>query len=145
MTFENESTELLSDPETLPLAGKRVAFIGKLGGVTRREAQQLVRQHGGTPIDRPSPDVDLVVVGADELPLGEPEELLDAAVRRAFVNAVFDELGVELAECDVSVRRGTVFVTANAAVKNEIAINQREILSRVSRAVGERVAPKRIC
>ena len=69
----------------------------------------------------------------------------DAAVRRAFVNAVFDELGVELAECDVSVRRGTVFVTANAAVKNEIAINQREILSRVSRAVGERAAPKRIC
>ncbi len=65
------------------LAGKRVAFIGKLGGVTRREAQQLVRQYGGTPVDEACGDVDLVVVGADELPLVDPDDLLDAATRRA--------------------------------------------------------------
>ncbi|MCH5374645.1 MAG: MerR family transcriptional regulator [Planctomycetes bacterium] len=65
------------------LAGKRVAFVGKLGGVTRREAQQLVRQHGGIAVDRPSSDADLVVVGADELPLVDQDELLDDETRRA--------------------------------------------------------------
>ncbi len=29
----------------------RVAFAGKLGGMTKREAQNLVRNHGGTPVD----------------------------------------------------------------------------------------------
>ena len=66
-----------------PLAGKRVAFVGKLGGVTRRQAQQLVRRQGGVPVEGPNSDADLVVIGADELPLGEHDELLDDATRRA--------------------------------------------------------------
>ena len=73
----------VSDDDALPLSGKRVAFVGKLGGVTKREAQQLVRQQGGVPVDKPSDDVDLIVVGADELPLGDQDELLDQTTRRA--------------------------------------------------------------
>lgn len=64
------------------LAGKRVAFVGKLGGVTRREAQQFVRQFGGTCLDKPSPHSDLVVIGADEWPLAEAD-LLDEPTREA--------------------------------------------------------------
>jgi tetratricopeptide (TPR) repeat protein len=70
-----------SELEAQTLIGKKVAFVGKLGGVTRREAQQLVRQHGGTPVEHPSAGADLIVIGADELPLGETEELLDEATR----------------------------------------------------------------
>jgi tetratricopeptide (TPR) repeat protein len=66
-----------------PLAGKRVAFVGKLGGVTKREAQQLVRQHGGTPVELDASDVDLVVIGADELPLADEEMPLNEALRQA--------------------------------------------------------------
>ncbi len=33
----------------------RVAFAGKLGGMTKREAQNLVRNHGGTPVDTLEP------------------------------------------------------------------------------------------
>ncbi len=54
-----------------PLAGRYLAFVGKLGGVTRKEAQQLVRHHGGITVDRDDPRADLIVIGADELPLGE--------------------------------------------------------------------------
>jgi tetratricopeptide (TPR) repeat protein len=75
---------------SLPLAGRRVAFVGKLGGMTRREAQQLVRQQGGVPVDSQvggqgggHGGVDLIVVGADELPLGEQDELLDEPARQA--------------------------------------------------------------
>ncbi len=68
---------------TSPLAGKRVAFVGKLGGVNRREAKELVRDQGGVPVDKFSSGVDLVVIGADEFPLGEQDELLDSAAREA--------------------------------------------------------------
>lgn len=65
------------------LAGKRVAFVGKLGGVTKREAQQLVRDQGGVAVTRCSSDVDLIVIGADELPLADDGDLLDADIRDA--------------------------------------------------------------
>jgi len=68
---------------TGPLKDKHVAFVGRLGGVTRREAQQLVRAQGGVPVDSGGPNVDLIVIGADELPLGGPDELLDEATRTA--------------------------------------------------------------
>ena len=69
--------------ESPVLQGKRVAFVGKLGGVTRREAQQLVRDQGGIPVNKCSADVDLIVIGADELPLVEDGELLDTEIRDA--------------------------------------------------------------
>jgi tetratricopeptide (TPR) repeat protein len=69
-------------PPDETLQGKRVAFVGKLGGVTRREAHQLVRELGGVASDRVTADADLVVIGADELPLGE-ETLLSDEVERA--------------------------------------------------------------
>lgn len=61
-------------------SGLRVAFVGKLGGMSRREAQGLVREQGGIPVDDAADDVDLIVLGADELPLDE-EQLLAEPLR----------------------------------------------------------------
>lgn len=66
-----------------PLSGKRVAFVGKLGGVTRREAVQLVRQLGAVAVDSPEAGVDLVVIGAEESPLAEAELLGDTVRAQA--------------------------------------------------------------
>jgi len=77
----------------LLLAGRRVAFLGKLGGVTKREAQQLVREHGGMPVDKVGCDANLIVIGADELPLSETEELLDEATRQAAADGRLEILG----------------------------------------------------
>ncbi|HMO15940.1 MAG TPA: MerR family transcriptional regulator [Pirellulaceae bacterium] len=73
-----------SDIEILPqLEGLRVAFVGKLGGHTKRDAQQIVRRHAGIPVELQDEAIDLVVVGADELPILSdndlPEELMRAA------------------------------------------------------------------
>ncbi|MCL4203159.1 MAG: MerR family transcriptional regulator [Pirellulaceae bacterium] len=73
----------ISDDDAQFLADKRVVFVGKLGGVTKREAQQLVRQSGGIAVEKLTSDVDLVVVGADELPLLNQDEFLDQDTRRA--------------------------------------------------------------
>lgn len=73
-----EAYELeLGEVSTTSLAGQRVAFVGKLGGMNRKEARELVRRQGGTMLEKLDPSVDLVVIGADAIPLGEPEDLLD--------------------------------------------------------------------
>lgn len=66
-----------------PLDGRRVVFLGKLGGVNRRQAHQIVREHGGIPVDKVSPDADWVVLGADELPLTVEGDLIDGPTREA--------------------------------------------------------------
>ncbi len=66
-----------------PLHGKRICFIGKMGGVSKREAQKIVRDLGGLPVSKCDGTVDIIVIGADELPLGDDEGLLDEEIRQA--------------------------------------------------------------
>ena len=82
------ANSLSPDPVANILSGLRVALVGKLGGVNRREAQAIIREHGGVVV-APNPDnnhpqaVDLVVIGADELPVGEQYDVVDQALREA--------------------------------------------------------------
>jgi tetratricopeptide (TPR) repeat protein len=52
------------------LDGRRVALVGKLSGMPRRQAEELVRQHGGTIVAHLDADTELVIVG-DESPDGK--------------------------------------------------------------------------
>lgn len=65
------------------ISGMRVAFVGKLGGMNRKEAREFVRNYGGTMAERVDSEVDLVVIGADVDPLEDPERLLDEWVIQA--------------------------------------------------------------
>ena len=61
-----------------PLSGRRLAFVGRLGSMNRREASALVREHGGVVANRIEQDVDLIVIGADHLQSDDGEnDLLD--------------------------------------------------------------------
>ncbi|MCA9217330.1 MAG: tetratricopeptide repeat protein [Planctomycetales bacterium] len=62
--------------------GRRVGFVGKLGGMNRREAYDLVRQSGGTPVDQLDDRLDIIVIGADELP-AEDDTLISDKIRDA--------------------------------------------------------------
>jgi tetratricopeptide (TPR) repeat protein len=64
------------------LVGKRIVFVGKLGALSRKEAMQLVRDHGGLPLERVSNDVELVIIGADELPDEDVSALLSESIRQ---------------------------------------------------------------
>ena len=68
--------------QTSPFTDQRIAFVGKLGGMSRREARRLVRECGGIPADS-GLDADWVIIGADEFPLGDHQELLGEAVLEA--------------------------------------------------------------
>ena len=45
------------------LTGQRVALVGRLAGMSKRQAQQLIRQHGGMCVERPDAGTTMVVVG----------------------------------------------------------------------------------
>jgi tetratricopeptide (TPR) repeat protein len=64
-----------------PFQGKRVAFVGKLGGMTRREAGRLIREQGGTSVEQSSPHVDCIVVGAEQLPFDAQSMTYEASKR----------------------------------------------------------------
>lgn len=69
---------------TDPLTGKRIAFTGRLAGMTRREARALLAERGAVPVAvGDGQQVDWLVVGEDGLPLAELEPALDASARQA--------------------------------------------------------------
>ncbi len=93
------------------LQGLRIAFVGKLGGVNRKQARALVRRLGGTMVDRLEPGVDWVVVGADVIPLEDPDDLAADWVAEAVgqqqlkvlnETEFWQEIGVVENEADVS-------------------------------------------
>ena len=55
-----------------------MTLVGKLAGMPRREAQQLLRSHGVLVSDQPDEQTELIVVGEQDLPL---EDLLDEPLR----------------------------------------------------------------
>jgi tetratricopeptide (TPR) repeat protein len=75
------------------LSGRRIAFVGKLASMSRREAEQLVREHGGSVLDRAGADADLIVISdeAGELKrlVAEPS-LFDVDTRAAFSSGAIE-------------------------------------------------------
>lgn len=53
------------------VTNRRVGFIGKLGGMNRKELRQLIRSHGGSVADVVDSNVDLVVLGEHILAIDE--------------------------------------------------------------------------
>lgn len=62
----------------LDLRGQRIAFVGRLASMPRRDAQQLVRGRGAIVVERPEDDADWIVVGEHDLPLSDLARFLDA-------------------------------------------------------------------
>ncbi len=74
-TFFVDTNTVLTDASN-SLKDQRIAFVGKLGGINRREAKKFVREKGGQMVDSANNEVDLIVIGADELPSNDYEQLL---------------------------------------------------------------------
>ncbi len=67
------------------LDGRRIAFVGKLASMARRDAAQLARRHGATVLEKPDASVQTIVIGEADFPLPEvsdQDNLFDEAARR---------------------------------------------------------------
>ncbi len=63
--------------------GSRVALVGRLAGVTHREAQNLLRQQGAIVVDALEMPVEWIVIGEHSASRHEWQSRLDPAVREA--------------------------------------------------------------
>ncbi|MBI1903085.1 MAG: MerR family transcriptional regulator [Planctomycetia bacterium] len=76
VTEEPRMSQVSATSATGPgLSGRRVFFAGKLAAMARRDAQRLVRQHGGEPVEAPDERVDAVVVGEGDSGLADLADL----------------------------------------------------------------------
>ena len=66
-------SDAASSAEVL-LEGQRVAIVGKLAGMSKREAQQLLRQHGAAVVEHPDSATTLVIVGEHDA-ISSPDEM----------------------------------------------------------------------
>lgn len=66
---------------SLQLENKRIGFLGKLGAMSRKEACQWLKEHSASPAEKLTGDLDLVVIGADELPDEDIQAMLGAALK----------------------------------------------------------------
>jgi len=76
----SEYREAVEDSDGDPVAGRRITIVGRLGGMNRREAGNLLRSYGAIIVESETTPVDWIVIGAEESPLAEAE-LIDAATR----------------------------------------------------------------
>jgi tetratricopeptide (TPR) repeat protein len=77
MSADETSSKLLLD--------QRIAFVGKLASMAKRDVAQLVRGHGATVLDRPDASAHLIVLGEEDFPLAPiagQDDWLDEATRR---------------------------------------------------------------
>src|SRR3954471_15248815 len=77
------------------LTGRQVMLIGKLASMPRREAEQVIREHGGTLVDRGG-GADLIVV-SDETAIRPgsklDRDLFDDNLRERFASGEAELLG----------------------------------------------------
>ena len=94
--FPNQSTSVVD--------GMRVAFLGKLGSMSRRRAKALVRHHGGFPTETIDQRCDLVVIGEENDTLCTPElpEGLCGVVDVIDESQLWQQLGLVDDEIDLS-------------------------------------------
>ena len=71
------------------IANRRIGFVGKLGGMNRKELKQLVRDHGGAVSDVIDSSIDLIVIGEDSLPV-EDFHIEDAELDEAVSSGKLD-------------------------------------------------------
>lgn len=77
-TADTESELPDAEPEESPqsvLEGKRVALLGKLAGMSRKEAFTLLRAENAKPAERLSASVDIIVLGEDDVVLLGDDQL----------------------------------------------------------------------
>lgn len=110
---DDSEASLASEQGAAPddVDGKRIALVGRFGGMNQRQAANVLRSFHAVVVDQEDDSIDWVVVGAEESPLAEPElltqRLRDAAaqgeVEVVHETELWQRLG--LVEVEQSIRR----------------------------------------
>ncbi|MGI9473716.1 MAG: MerR family transcriptional regulator [Rubripirellula sp.] len=80
----HDAAEVIVDVQSQPsvASGKRVALVGRFGGMNQREAANVLRSYEAMVVDLDAELTDWVVIGAEEPPIAE-DQLLSPGIRDA--------------------------------------------------------------
>lgn len=129
---ESSQPAKASDDSFDALTNRRIIFLGKLGSMSRKDARELVRKHGGTVVDKVDASVNMIVVGADQLSLDPPldqfSELLDDSVLEAASNEQVEilsetQLWQQLGMVDPELEVGRLYTPAMLAQLLDLPIS----------------------
>lgn len=120
--ISTDETHFVAAPPSDSVRGVAFALIGKLAGMSKRDAGKLIRDAGGMVVEPDSEEADVLVVGEQELPLGdtaavgelsEVEKLFDDATQQA----VYSGRLKVLSETQLWQRLGLVEDEAGTSIK----------------------------
>ena len=88
LPMETQDSSIVHDTPTV--AGHRYVLIGKFAGLSKRAAQQMIRQQGGKVIEKIDASANVIVLGEAELPKSDrlPADVIE---NEAVVRAIRDE------------------------------------------------------
>src|SRR4051812_16378611 len=78
------------------IAGRRVMLVGKLASMPRREAEDVIRAHGGAVVERGDASADLIVASDEASDFGRlvaDRELVDEALRARIAGGEVELVG----------------------------------------------------
>ncbi|WP_222434873.1 tetratricopeptide repeat protein [Blastopirellula retiformator] len=64
-------------------SGRRVAFLGKLAGMSRKDAAALLAVAGAKAVERATADIDILVIGENDLPIFGEIDFPSRSIQRA--------------------------------------------------------------
>ena len=77
-TTQSEQDSLIAESsrgDSEPIAGLRIALVGRFGGMNQKQAANVLRSFDATVVDHDDSNLDWVVIGAEESPLAEADLL----------------------------------------------------------------------
>ena len=112
--MESHSQSIVSDPG---VAGRRHVLIGKFAGLSKRAAQQMIREQGGKVSERIDMSAQVIIHGEAELP--KSEHLPPAVTKNeSLVQAIRNEEIEVIDETELWQRLGLVAGEHNADIRN---------------------------
>ncbi len=85
-----------NEQREISISGRRVMLVGKLASMPRREAERIVREHGGAVVEHGDESVDLIVASdesADVARLAADRELFDDELRARIASGEVELIG----------------------------------------------------
>ena len=115
LPMETQDSSIVHDTPTV--AGHRYLLIGKFAGLSKRAAQQMIRQQGGKVSEKIDASANVIVLGEAELPKSDrlPADVIE---NEAVVRAIRDEEIEVVDETELWQRLGLVAGEHDADIRN---------------------------
>lgn len=62
----------------------------------------------------------------------------DATIKRLCIESIYTHTGISIKKSDLKIKEKTIYIRTSSVEKNEIRLNQKEIVTLINKEVGEK-------